>query len=178
MPTNAALREQMEWRGRHEDPAHAEQAYLNFRKANPQLKKSRQKLEHFGKLLADRTRGPSAFPKFSDMTADHRAIYRDGVTGLYVVVCHPYGGGHWEIRATKEANECQLQRWEPKLAKWIYRDRMPDRLLCRIAPTIASWYGASTSLVVIASEKVEVVLPKDTLVSEWQWPARLLSRAI
>ena len=107
---------------------HAEQAYLDFRKANPQLKKSRQELAHFGQLLADHARGPAAFPKISDMTADHRAIYRDGVTGLYVVVCHPYGGGHWEIRAVKDANECQLRRWEPKLARRIYRDSLPDRL--------------------------------------------------
>ena len=175
MPTNAALLKQMEWRGRHENPTHAEQAYLDFRKANPQLKRSSQYLDHFGKLFFDRRRGPPAFPRIADHGADHRAIYRDGVTGLYAVVCHPYGGGRHSVDVVKQANECQLQRWEPKLGKrFPSHTRMPDRLLCQIAPTDASWYGATTSLVVIASERVEVVLPKETLVSEWQWPRRLL----
>lgn len=175
MPTNAALLKQMDYRGRHEDPAHAEQTYLDFRKANPQLKKSSQHLDHFGKLLADRRRGPSAFPKLLYPAVDHSQIYRDGVTGLYVVVCHPYGAGRDCEAAVKQANECQLQRWEPMLAKrYPAHIKMPDRLLCQIAPTDASWYGATTSLVVIASEKVEVLMPKETLVSEWQWPRHLL----
>ena len=151
MPTKAALRKQMEWQGRHEDPAHAEQAYINFRTANPQLKPQRKFIANMGQLYFDRCGSPVRFPLFPNYGTDHHRLYRDGATGLYVVVCHPYDGGRYSQDVVNKANKCQLFRWEGGSVA-------PDKLLCRIAPPSASWYGAGAYLVVIASEKVEVQL--------------------
>ena len=86
MPTNASLRKQMEWRGRHEDPPTRSKPIWISEKPIRNSKKSRQELAHFGQLLADHARGPAAFPKISDMTADHRAIYMEELGRAYKMV--------------------------------------------------------------------------------------------